>query len=284
MSTIIDGAALAKIHQQRIAKDVQELKSKTIQPGLAFILVGDHPASQIYVRHKQTACDTAGIHNLLVTLPSNTTEDKLLEHIDQLNNNKKIHGILIQLPLPLAINTKKVLARIHPKKDVDGLHPLNLGLLYLNMPGLKPCTPQGILHLIESTGVEIRGKDVCVVGRSAIVGRPIATMLAKLDATVTLCHRHTQNLHEKIRQADIVVVAIGRPRYIQGDWIKNGAIVIDVGINRLPNGKIVGDVDFEAACKHAGFITPVPGGVGPMTIAMLLKNTLEACKNIEGIL
>ena len=282
MATIIDGKALAAKLQSEIKKEVAALGAKKIQPGLAFVMVGDHPPSQIYVRNKQKACDEVGIHNFLKKFPADITEKDFLSEIDKLNQNPKVHGILVQLPIPISINTKKVMSRIDPNKDVDGLHPNNLGKLVVNLPGLRPCTPQGVVHMIESTGVKIAGKDACVVGRSAIVGRPTAMMLAKRDATVTLCHRHTQNLAEKIKLADILVVAIGQPRYIQGDWIKKGAVVIDVGISRLPDGTIAGDVDFEAARKRAAAISPVPGGVGPMTIAMLLKNTVEACKNIKG--
>ncbi|OGQ05472.1 MAG: bifunctional 5,10-methylene-tetrahydrofolate dehydrogenase/5,10-methylene-tetrahydrofolate cyclohydrolase [Deltaproteobacteria bacterium RIFCSPLOWO2_01_44_7] len=279
MATIIDGKKLAAAFRQKTAQEVQQLKAKGIQPGLAFILVGDNPASQIYVNNKKKACDEVGITNFLEKLPGDISQTGLLKKIEALNEDPRVHGILVQLPLPKHLDTNAILNRIHPKKDVDGLHPNNLGKLYLNLPGLKPCTPQAVIAMVESTGTDIKGKDACVVGRSSIVGRPAASLLVQKDATVTLCHSQTKNLAEKIGAADIVVAAIGKPEFVKGDWIKKGAVVIDVGINRLPNGKIVGDVDFESAQKKADFITPVPGGVGPMTIAMLLKNTLEACKN-----
>lgn len=267
-ATLIDGKALAEKLLWQITQEVQKLKSKGIQPGLAFVLVGEHPASLIYVNNKKKACDEVGIANFLDKLPANISQADLLGHIEKLNSDPRVHGILVQLPLPKQLNTTDILVHIHPKKDVDGLHP---------MSGLKPCTPQAVVCMIESTGTDIKGKDACVVGRSAIVGRPTASLLVQKDATVTLCHSHTKNLPEKVGAADIVVAAVGKPNAIQGNWIKKGAIVIDVGINRLPDGKIVGDVDFESAKERAGFITPVPGGVGPMTIAMLLKNTVEAC-------
>lgn len=282
MATIIDGKALAEKFRAKIKAEVDQLKRKGIEPGLAFVMVGEHPPSQIYVQNKQRACTEAGIHNFLDALPSDISEKELLAHIEKLNQNPKVHGILVQLPLPRSINTKKVICAINPKKDVDGLHPENLGKFFLNLPGLRPCTPQGIIHMIESAGINIKGKDVCMVGRSAIVGRPTAMMLAKKHATVTLCHRFTQNLSEKTRLADILVVAIGQPKYIQADWIKKDAVVIDVGITRLPDGSISGDVDFAAAKKKVAAISPVPGGVGPMTITMLLKNTVLACKQQNG--
>lgn len=282
MAIIINGKALAEKFRAKIKAEVDQLKRKGIEPGLAFVMVGEHPPSQIYVQNKQRACTEAGIHNFLDALPSDISEKELLAHIEKLNQNPKVHGILVQLPLPRSLNTKKVICAINPKKDVDGLHPENLGKFFLNLPGLRPCTPQGIIHMIESVGINIKGKDVCMVGRSAIVGRPTAMMLAKKHATVTLCHRFTQNLSEKTRLADILVVAIGQPKYIQADWIKKDAVVIDVGITRLPDGSISGDVDFAAAKKKVAAISPVPGGVGPMTITMLLKNTVLACKQQNG--
>lgn len=283
MATIIDGRALAEKWRQKIKKEVATLKAKKIQPGLAFVMVGEHPPSQIYVANKQKVCEAVGIHNFLKAFPADITEEELLKQIDLLNKDPEVHGILVQLPIPLHIHTKKTICAIQPDKDVDGLHPANLGKFFLNLPGLRPCTSQGIVHMIESLGVDIQGKDVCMVGRSAIVGRPTAMMLAKKHATVTLCHRFTQNLSEKTRQAEILVVAIGHPKYIQADWIKKDAVVIDVGITRMPDGSISGDVDFEAARKKVKAISPVPGGVGPMTIAMLLKNTVLACKAQNGI-
>ncbi|MDP2600110.1 MAG: bifunctional methylenetetrahydrofolate dehydrogenase/methenyltetrahydrofolate cyclohydrolase FolD [Deltaproteobacteria bacterium] len=278
MAKIMDGKALAQKIRAEVAEEVRALKANGVHPGLAFILVGENPASQIYVGNKKKACEETGIVNFLEKLPEKTSEKELLAVIDRLNADPKVHGILVQLPLPKHLNTQNILKAIHPKKDVDGLHPENMGRLALKLSGLKPCTPQGVIALIESTGTKIAGKNVCVVGRSDIVGKPCALLLLHKDATVTVCHSQTQNLPEMIGKADIVVAALGKPKFIQGDWIKKGAIVIDVGIHRLPDGKICGDVDYESASKRAAFITPVPGGVGPMTIAMLLKNTLEACK------
>lgn len=277
MATIIDGKGLAQKIREEVAEEVRLLKAKGQEPALAFILVGEDPASQIYVGNKKKACDEVGIKNILEKLANSVSEKELLSRIETLNKDPNVHGILVQLPLPKNITTQKILSAIDPKKDVDGLHPINMGKLVLKAPGLRPCTPQGVLKLIESTGINISGKEACVVGRSDIVGKPCALLLLHQDATVTLCHSKTPNLKAKIASADIVVAALGKPNFIKGDWIKEGAVVIDVGIHRLPDGKICGDVDFESASKRAAFITPVPGGVGPMTIAMLLKNTLEAC-------
>ncbi|OGQ46839.1 MAG: bifunctional methylenetetrahydrofolate dehydrogenase/methenyltetrahydrofolate cyclohydrolase [Deltaproteobacteria bacterium RIFCSPLOWO2_02_FULL_46_8] len=279
MATLIDGKALAAQHRKETAEEVQKLKAKGLQPGLAFIVVGLHPASQIYVKNKAKACDEVGIENFTSRLSETISEEDLQALIEALNKDPKVHGILVQLPLPQHFNTNNILFHIDPKKDVDGLHPDNMGRLFLKLPGLKPCTPQGIIYMIESTGISLRGKDACVVGRSAIVGKPTAALLEQKDCTVTLCHSQTKNLAEKIRSADIVVAAIGKPRFIQGSWIKKGAIVIDVGIHRISDGNIIGDVDFDEAKNQAGYISPVPGGVGPMTIAMLLRNTVQACKN-----
>lgn len=283
MAHIIDGRELARKFRAQIKTDIDALKAKGITPGLAFVMVGHHPPSQIYVANKQEACEAAGIRNVLKALPADITESALLKEIEILNRDPKVHGILVQLPIPVHINTKRVICAIHPDKDVDGLHPQNLGKFFLNLPGLRPCTPQGILHMIKTAGVEIKGANACMVGRSAIVGRPTAMLLAKNHATVTLCHRFTQNLPEKTRQAGILVVAIGQPKYIQADWIQKDAVVIDVGITRLLDGSISGDVDFDNARKKAKAISPVPGGVGPMTITMLLKNTVLACKAGNGI-
>ncbi len=278
MTTIIDGKSLAEKIRSQIAQEISQLKAKGVYPGLTFILVGENPASQIYVKNKKAACDEVGIENFLEKLPATVSEKNLLAKIEALNKNPKVHGILVQLPLPKQIDTKKMLAAISPKKDVDGLHPENMGKLALKLPGLKPCTPQGVIALIESTGVSVAGKNACVVGRSDIVGLPTALLLLHQNATVTICHSRTKDLKEKIAAADILIAAIGKEKFIQGDWIKKGAVVIDVGIHRLANGKICGDCDFETASQRAAFITPVPGGVGPMTIAMLLKNTVHAAK------
>lgn len=283
MAHIIDGKALAEKFRARIKTEIDQLKGKGIEPGLAFVMVGKHPPSQIYVANKQKACEAVGIRNVLKAFPENISEKELIREIERLNRDETVHATLAQLPIPLHINTKKVISAIDPAKDVDGLHPANLGKFFLNLPGLRPCTPQGIVHMIKSVGVEIKGANACMVGRSAIVGRPTAMFLAKNHATVTLCHRFTKDLPEKTRQADILVVAIGRPKYIQADWIKKDAVVIDVGITRMPDGSISGDVDFETALKKVKAISPVPGGVGPMTITMLLKNTVLACKGQNGI-
>lgn len=284
MATLIDGKALAKKIRQHTTLEVARLGEKGIVPGLAVLLVGEDPASGVYVRNKYKACEAAGMESFEEKFPADISEEKLLKHLRELNRNKKVHGILVQLPLPKHLNADTIIAAIDPQKDADGLHPHNLGLFYAGRPYLTPCTPQGVLEMIKSTGIDIEGKDAVVIGRSAIVGRPTATLLTQNDATVTVCHSRTRNLQAKIAAADILVAAVGRPQFVQGAWIKEGAVVIDVGIHRLPSGKLAGDVDFESASIRAGFISPVPGGVGPMTIAMLLNNTLIACKKIEGFL
>lgn len=277
-ASIIDGKREASIVREEVARNVLALKEKGVTPGLAVVLVGQNPASQVYVRNKRTACKKAGIESFSHDLPEDTSEEALLKLIEKLNADKKIHGILVQLPLPDHIDSSKVIDAIRPSKDVDGFHPENVGLLTLGQPCLRPCTPSGIIHLIESTGTEISGKRACVVGRSNIVGKPVAMMLMALNATVTVCHSRTQAIDEEIGRSDIVVAAVGRPGFVKGSWIKPGAIVIDVGINRLEDGSLAGDVEYDAASEHAAFITPVPGGVGPMTIAMLLKNTVTAAE------
>lgn len=245
-------------------------------PALAVILVGDNPASTIYVRNKKNACAKAGIRDLAYDLPENTSQEALLELIDSLNADMTVDGILVQLPLPAHINPETVIERIDPNKDVDGFHPYNIGRLALKMPLLRPCTPRGVMTLLESTGETIRGKHAVIIGSSNIVGRPMALELLYARATVTVCHSATYDLAGLVKQADIVVAAIGKPNFVQGDWIKEGAMVMDVGINRLESGKICGDVDFEQAIHRAGWITPVPGGVGPMTVATLLQNTVNS--------
>lgn len=272
MVNIIDGKNLA----EKIRAEIKsEITAKRLIPALAVVLVGNNPASAIYVRNKKRACAEVGIKGIDHALSESVSEAELLKLVEKLNADKNVHGILVQLPLPKRINQEHILNAILPEKDVDGFHPVNLGKLLTGQSGLRPCTPLGIMALIDSTGVELKGKHAIVVGRSNIVGKPAAIMLLERHATVTICHSRTENLADVIRDADIVVAAIGKLRFIKGDWIKKGAIVIDVGINRLPDGKIAGDVDFDAAVKRAGFITPVPGGAGPMTIAMLLKNVLK---------
>jgi methylenetetrahydrofolate dehydrogenase (NADP+)/methenyltetrahydrofolate cyclohydrolase len=282
---IIDGKTIAREIREEIKKQVNKLHGPGFVPSLAVILVGTDPASQIYVNNKAKACQECGIKSQVIRLPHSTTEEELLQLIRQLNEAKDVHGILVQLPLPNQIREKVVIEAINPLKDVDGLHPENVGKLWTGNPYLKPCTPYGCLYLIQKSIKDIRGKRAVVVGRSNLTGRPMAALLLKENATVTLCHSYTQNLPSITRTADILVVAIGKPAFITGEIIKPGALVLDVGMNRLPDGKLVGDVDFATASERAGWITPVPGGVGPMTIAMLMQNTLEAAyeqKNLLG--
>jgi len=276
MAEIIDGKKVALEIRADLAREVESLKAKGITPGLAVVVVGKDPASEVYVRNKKTACKKAGIESFPHELPEDAKEDELLSLIDDLNGDPKVHGILVQLPLPDHIDESRIINRILPEKDVDGFHPASLGKLLLGEPGFRACTPSGIMALIDSTGIDPKGKRAVIVGRSNIVGKPLAFMLLERHATVTICHSRTADLPGEIKNADILIAAMGRPRFIQGSWIKHGAVVIDVGINRTSDGKIVGDVDYEGASKRASFITPVPGGVGPMTIAMLLKNTIEA--------
>lgn len=277
-ASIIDGKKQALAIREEVAREVSALKDQGVVPGLAVVLVGQNPASQVYVRNKRAACKKAGIESFSHDLPEDTSEEKLLKLIAKLNRDEAVHGILVQLPLPGHVDGQRLIEAIAPAKDVDGFHPENIGLLSLGRPGLRPCTPSGIMHLIESTGVEISGKRAAIIGRSNIVGKPVAMMLLALNATVTLCHSRTQAIDEEVGRADIVVAAVGRPGFVKGSWVRPGSIVIDVGINRLDDGNLVGDVEFDAARERASFITPVPGGVGPMTIAMLLRNTVEAAR------
>lgn len=278
MAHIIDGKALAARIKDGIKTEIDGIIARGVVPGLAFILVGEDPASQLYVRNKKRVCGEVNIKSLDYNFPMTISESDLLDVIEKLNNNKDVHGILVQLPLPSHINTQTVLASIDPNKDVDGFHPLNMGRLLIGQPGLRPCTPLGIMEMLGSIGADLKGKNAVMVGRSNIVGKPTAIMLLERHATVTLCHSRTNGLPDVVRSADVLVVAIGKAKFIKGDWIKKGAVVIDVGMNMTPEGKFVGDVDFDEAAKRAGWITPVPGGVGPMTIAMLLKNTVLACR------
>ena len=277
---IIDGKAIAQsIRTQLAAKVTARKEAGQRVPGLAVILVGADPASQVYVGSKRRACEEVGFLSQSFDLPSDTSETALLELIDKCNSDPAIDGILVQLPLPKHIEESKVIERIRPDKDVDGFHPYNVGRLAQRIPVLRSCTPMGIMTLIKSTGVDTYGLDAVVVGASNIVGRPMTLELLLAGCTTTTCHRFTRNLEDKIRRADLVIVAVGKPNFIPGDWIKPGAIVIDVGINRLDDGKLVGDVQYDVAAEHASHITPVPGGVGPMTIASLLENTLYAAEN-----
>jgi methylenetetrahydrofolate dehydrogenase (NADP+)/methenyltetrahydrofolate cyclohydrolase len=275
---IIDGKAIAARMRQDIANETAKLSSMGVTPGLAVVLVGDDPASRVYVSMKEKACEQTGIFSQEHKLPGETTEAQLLTLIDELNNDVRIDGILVQLPLPKQINESKVLEAISPSKDVDGFHPYNVGRLVTGNPLFQPCTPYGVMKMLEASGVDLNGKEVVVVGRSNIVGKPVALMCLARNATVTLCHSRTRNLDEQVGKADVLIAAVGRPEMIKGEWIKEGAVVIDVGVNRVGEKKLVGDVEFEAARARASAITPVPGGVGPMTITMLLYNTLESAK------
>jgi methylenetetrahydrofolate dehydrogenase (NADP+)/methenyltetrahydrofolate cyclohydrolase len=281
---LIDGKALAQSIRDRIAKDVANLVSRTaIRPGLAAILVGDDPASKLYVKNKQKACDAAGIYVDEHKLPASTSQADLLALIEKVNADPRVHGILVQLPLPKQIDSKVVLDAVSPAKDADGFHPCNVGRLVEGMPLFTPCTPKGVIKMIESTGVPIEGKRAVVVGRSNIVGKPAALMLLHRNATVTVCHSKTKDLAGVCRSAEILVVAIGKAKFVTADMVQEGAVVIDVGVNRLEDGTFVGDVDYGPVSQRAGWISPVPGGVGPMTIAMLLDNTLESAKRAAGV-
>ena len=274
---IIDGKMFAQQLRAELAEQIQQLKQQNqLEPGLAVVLVGEDPASQVYVRNKRKQAVEVGIQSFEYTLPAQTSQVDLLNLIDQLNHNPAIHGILVQLPLPDHIDTQQVLLRIKPEKDVDGFHPTNVGALATGSPSLIPCTPLGCLLLLKAFVGDLTGLHAVVVGRSNIVGKPMAQLLLAEDCTVTMAHSKTKQLPDLCRSADILIAAVGRPQFIDGSWIKAGAAVIDVGINRTPEGRLVGDVMFQTAHEHAGFITPVPGGVGPMTIACLLRNTLTA--------
>ncbi len=284
MAEIIDGKAAAQEVRGHVRREVLEFETRYgMAPGLATVLVGSDPASATYVRSKRRACAEVGIASFPHELNERTTLDELLALIGELNRRNDVHGILVQLPLPPHLSAQQVIAALDPRKDVDGLHPVNQGKLVQGLPGLRPCTPLGIMFLLERTGLPLAGADAVVVGRSTLVGKPTAFLLLERDATVTLCHSRTRDLAHVVQRAEVLVVATGRPGLVRGDWVRMGAIVIDVGINRLPDGTLVGDVDFAAASSRAAFITPVPGGVGPMTVAMLLRNTVEAAKRqMEG--
>lgn len=276
---ILNGKAIAADLRKDIKVKVdQRLASGQRAPGLVVVLVGENPASQVYVRNKENACKKAGFHSELIRLPAETSQDELFDLIDQLNGREEIDGILVQLPLPEQIDEDAVTERILPTKDVDGFHPYNIGRLTLRMPLLRPCTPKGVMTMLARTGMNLVGKDAVIIGQSNIVGRPMFLELLMARCTPTVCHSKTKDLEDKIKQADIVVAAVGVPNFVKGEWLKAGAIVIDVGINRLDDGSLCGDVDFESAKEVAGWITPVPGGVGPMTIATLLENTLQAAE------
>ncbi|GEK11453.1 bifunctional methylenetetrahydrofolate dehydrogenase/methenyltetrahydrofolate cyclohydrolase FolD [Pseudoalteromonas sp. McH1-7] len=282
-ANIIDGKAIAKQVRSTVAQRVQERLAQGLRaPGLAVVLVGQDPASQVYVGSKRKACEEVGFVSKSFDLPGDTSEAQLLTLVDELNADPEVDGILVQLPLPEGLDAEKVLERIDPHKDVDGFHPYNVGRLAQRMPALRPCTPKGIITLLDSTGVRYKGMHAVVVGASNIVGRPMSLELLLAGCTTTVCHKFTQDLEAHVRRADLLVVAVGKPEFIPGDWVKEGAIVIDVGINRLESGKLVGDVQYDIAEQNASFITPVPGGVGPMTVASLIENTLEACENYHS--
>ncbi len=274
---LIDGKTISAALLDRVAEGVQTRLDQGLRaPALAVILVGNNPASEIYVRNKKRSCEKVGIRSLSYDLPASTTQEALLQLVATLNQDPEVDGILVQLPLPEHINPETIIETIDPKKDVDGFHPYNVGRLALKMPLLRPCTPRGVMIMLEHAGIEVKGKHAVVIGASNIVGRPMALELLLARATVTVCHSATADLAAEVRRADIVVAGVGRPFFVKGDWIKPGAVVIDVGINRLEDGKVVGDVDFAAAQTVASAITPVPGGVGLMTVATLLQNTLDA--------
>ena len=277
---ILDGKALALQLREQYREQALALTGQGRRPGLAVVLVGDNPASQVYVRNKVAACDAAGFFSENIMLSAQVSQPELIDVIRRLNGDPHIHGILVQLPLPPHLDEATVLAEVSARKDVDGFHIENVGALALGLPEFVPCTPKGVMVLLEHAGIDVRGAHAVVVGRSNIVGKPMGRLLLAADATLTMCHSRTRDLGAMIRQADIVVAAIGRPRAITADMIKPGAVVVDVGINRLPDGRLVGDVDFDPVRECASWITPVPGGVGPMTIAMLLANTLEAARSV----
>lgn len=278
-ANILDGKAIAAELRATIKSDVDNLinQGKT-RPGLAVILVGENPASQVYVRNKKNACKEVGFNDIAYDLPASTTQEALLQLIDELNQRADVHGILVQLPLPEHINPETVIERIDPSKDVDGFHPYNVGRLATRMTNLAPCTPHGVMTMLAKTGINLRGLNAVVVGASNIVGVPMTLELLNVRATVTVCHSATKDLAQKVSEADLVVVGVGIPNMVKGEWIKPGAIVIDVGINRLEDGSLCGDVEYDIAKTRASWITPVPGGVGPMTIATLLQNTLQVAK------
>ena len=278
MAKLLMGKEVSARIKDELKAEAAKMKEQGINPGLAVIIVGEDPASKVYVRNKKLACEYCGINSYEYALPAETTQDELLKLIDELNHDKKVSGILCQLPVPKHIDEQAIINAIDPKKDVDAFHPVNVGKIMTGDYDFVPCTPAGVMELIKESGIDVNGKECVVVGRSNIVGKPMSMLLLHKNGTVTICHSRTQNLAEKTKKADILVAAVGIPNFIKGDMIKEGAVVIDVGINRIAPKKLVGDVEFESAEKVAGAITPVPGGVGPMTIAMLMKNTLKAAE------
>ena len=283
MAQIIDGKLISAQIKEELCEQTKKLKQQGIQPGLAVVLVGTDPASQTYVRNKTKTCELLGYHSEEYLLPESTTQDELLTLIDRLNEDKGIHGILVQLPLPSHMDKQSVIERISPDKDVDAFHPINVGKIMTGTYDFLPCTPAGVMELLERTGIDVCGKHCVVIGRSDIVGKPQAMLLLHKNSTVTVCHSKTADLPSITSQADILVAAVGRPGFVTADMVKEGAVVIDVGINRNAQGKLCGDVCFDEVSAKASYITPVPGGVGPMTIAMLMKNTMTAAKKASGI-
>ena len=282
MAEIIDGKYVSSVIRSKIAEEIVEFKSETgVVPGLAVVIVGDNPASLVYVRNKKKACEQVGINSYEIALPADVSEAELIAEVNRLNGDPAVHGILVQLPLPAHINEEAVINTIDPRKDVDAFHPSNVGKIMIGNYTFLPCTPAGIMDLLEYYNVNVSGKKCVVLGRSNIVGKPMAHLLLEKNGTVTVCHSRTANLAEETKAADILVVAIGKPEFVKADMIKPGAVVIDVGINRTADGKLVGDVDFAAVSELASYVTPVPGGVGPMTITTLLKNTLTAAKQLN---
>ena len=274
---ILDGKATAMAVREGVAERVSVLVADGVQPGLAVVLVGEDPASQVYVRNKDKAASAAGIGVQTRKLSAETSQEELEAVVQELNEDESVHGILVQLPLPKGLNEQRIVETIDPAKDVDGLHPANVAALVQGAEGLLPCTPAGCIELLDRHEVELQGKNVVVIGRSQLVGKPVAQLALARNATVTICHSRTSDLAAEVRRADVIVAAVGWAKLVQGDWVKPGAVVLDVGINRGEDGKLVGDVDFDAAKESAAWITPVPGGIGPMTIAMLLSNTVTAC-------
>lgn len=283
MANIIDGKAVSAQVKENIRVETEKLKAQGVEIGLAVVIVGNDPASQVYVRNKEKACETVGFNSFKYALPEETTEEELLALVDKLNNDDRVDGILVQLPLPKHLDDKIIINNIRPDKDVDAFHPVNVGKIMIGEYSFLPCTPAGVMELIKSTGTDITGKQCVVIGRSNIVGKPMAMLLLHKNGTVTICHSKTKDLAQVCAQADILVAAVGRAKMVTAEYVKEGVVVIDVGMNRDENGKLCGDVDFESVKDKAGFITPVPGGVGPMTIAMLMQNTLTAGKEHHGV-
>ncbi len=279
---ILDGKATAVAVREGVAERVAVLVADGVQPGLAVVLVGEDPASEVYVRNKDKAASAAGIGVQTRKLSAETTQEELEAVVQELNDDAGVHGILVQLPLPEGLNEQRIVETIDPAKDVDGLHPVNVAALVQGAEGLVPCTPAGCIEILDRHEIDLKGKNVVVIGRSQLVGKPVAQLALARHATVTICHSRTSDLAGEVRRADVIIAAVGWAKLVQGDWVQPGAAVLDVGINRGDDGKLVGDVDFEAACENAAWITPVPGGVGPMTIAMLLANTVTACARQTG--